>query len=304
MLPDGACPYVTGISEALLRSLLRNQIMNKPFRLKTLDLLERRGQLWSIPEGKVLINTINAYSYNQAKQDAAFAEALQQSDVLLADGTSIVLACLLLRAKSRPKHRCTGWDLFRFEMEKLNGNAYSFAAEPPGAPEPAEGSPLHPQAYWQQFHPERKRPKVLFLGSTDRILGLIKDKAAVEFPNLDVVTYSPPFKPEFSDEDNKAMVSFINDEDPDLIWIGMTAPKQEKWAYSHFSELNIHCHVGSIGAVFDFYAGTVQRAPLFMQRYGMEWLYRWSREPRRLFRRYGLGNPLFIWNMLLEAIGQ
>jgi len=257
--------------------------MNHSFRLKNLALLERRDELPSIPEGKVLINTINAYSYNQAKKDPAFAEALLQSDVLLSDGTSIVLACHFLRAKSRPRHRCTGWDLFRFEMEKLNGVGFT---------------------YWRQYNLDRQKPKVMFVGSTERILALIREKAAVEFPNLEVVTYSPPFKKEFSKEDNDAIISLINAEDPDLIWIGMTAPKQEKWAYSHWKEMDIHCHVGSIGAVFDFYAGTIPRAPFFMQRCGLEWLFRWSREPRRLFRRYGLGNPQFLWNMLIEKFSK
>lgn len=278
------------------------QIMNKTFRLKNLDLLERRGELWSIPEGKVLINTINAYSYNQAKKDRVFADALLQSDVLLSDGTSIVLACHFLRAKSRPHHRCTGWDLFRFEMEKLNGNSYSFLGELPGEGSKHNNNTQESQPFWLKRNPDRQKPKVMFVGSSEKILGMIRAKAAIEFPNLEVITYSPPFKKEFSKEDNDAIIARIHEVDPDLIWIGMTAPKQEKWAYTHWQELDIHCHVGSIGAVFDFYAGTVPRAPLFMQRFGMEWLYRWSREPRRLFRRYGLGNPQFIWNMFLEKL--
>lgn len=256
--------------------------MNINFYLKRLTLLESRDQLRTIPDGKVLINTINAYSCNQAKKDAAFAEALTKSDVLLADGTSIVLACFVLRAKCRPRHRCTGWDLFRYEMEKLNGSVKDA------------------NAYWRRCHPERQRPRVLFLGSTEKVLQLIREKAAQEFPNLEVVTYSPPFKPEFSKEDSDAMVQVINDADPDVVWVGMTAPKQEKWSYAHWSELDIQCHLGSIGAVFDFYAGTIPRAPLCMQRCGLEWLYRWSREPIRLFRRYGIGNPQFVWNVIKE----
>ena len=79
-----------------------------------------------------------------------------------------------------------------------------------------------------------------------------------------MVTYSPPYKPEFSDEDNKAIIDAINAANTDLLWIGMTAPKQEKWTYSHWEELDIHCHVGTIGAVFDFFAGTVERAPMLL----------------------------------------
>jgi len=77
----------------------------------------------------------------------------------------------------------------------------------------------------------------------------------------------------------------------------MTAPKQEKWAFKHLSALDVNCHIGTIGAVFDFFAGTIQRAPEGWQRHGLEWLYRLIKEPRRLWRRYIIGNILFLWNV-------
>ena len=98
----------------------------------------------------------------------------------------------------------------------------------------------------------KKSGTVMFMGSSQKVLDLIVKRAAVDYPHLKVVTYSPPYKPEFSDEDNKAIIDAINAANPDLLWIGMTAPKQEKWMYSHWNELSIHCHVGTIGAVFDF----------------------------------------------------
>ena len=117
-----------------------------------------------------------------------------------------------------------------------------------------------------------------------------------------MLTYSPPYKAEFSDEESRAMVEVVNHANPDLLWIGMTAPKQEKWAYAHWDELKINCHVGCIGAVFDFFAGTVRRAPLWWQNHSLEWLYRLLTEPRRMWRRYILGNPLFIWNVMKEKM--
>ena len=138
---------------------------------------------------------------------------------------------------------------------------------------------------------------VMFMGSSQKVLDLIVKRAAEVYPHLKVVTYSPPYKPEFSDEDNKAIIDAINAANPDLLWIGMTAPKQEKWTYSHWKELNIHCHVGTIGAVFDFFAGTVERAPMWWQEYGLEWLYRLIKEPKRMWRRYIIGNALFLWNI-------
>ncbi len=243
-------------------------------RLSDLPIVESRDVLAQIPAGKVLINTINAHSFNTAQKDALFADALAKGDYLIPDGASIVKACRWLKAKSQPKERIAGWDLFSFEMERFN----------------AQHSALNTQ----------QKPRVMFMGSSEWVLSLIREKAATIYPNLDIVTYSPPYKPEFSDEDNQAIIQAINDADPDLLWIGMTAPKQEKWAYSHWDELNIHCHVGTIGAVFDFFAGTAKRAPQCWQDHSLEWLYRLCTEPRRMWRRYVIGNPLFLWNILKE----
>ena len=144
----------------------------------------------------------------------------------------------------------------------------------------------------------------MFMGSSERVLRLIRERAAGDYPNLEIVTYSPPYKAEFTEEDNRAIVLAINEAKPDLLWIGMTAPKQEKWTYQHWKELDIDCHVGTIGAVFDFYAGTATRAPKWWQQHGLEWLYRLMIEPRRMWRRYVIGNPLFIWNIWKELRGK
>lgn len=237
-------------------------------RLSDLIILESKTALQEIPEGKVLINTINAHSFNVAQKDDLFAEALMKGDFLIPDGASIVKACGWLKAKSRPSERIAGWDLFEFEMKRLNSKD------------------------------EKKR--VMFMGSSEMVLEKIKERAAIDYPNLEVVTYSPPYKTEFSEEDDAVITGAINRANPDLLWIGMTAPKQEKWAYQHWNELNIHCHVGTIGAVFDFYAGTAKRAPKWMQNHSLEWFYRLIKEPKRMWRRYLIGNCLFLRNILIE----
>ena len=140
------------------------------------------------------------------------------------------------------------------------------------------------------------------MGSSEKVLELIRKRAAVDYPNIKVETYSPPYKPEFSEEDNKGIIEAINKANPDLLWIGMTAPKQEKWTYTHWKELDIHCHVGTIGAVLDFFAGPVERAPLWWQEHGLEWLYRLLKEPKRMWRRYIIGNTLFLKNVVKEMI--
>lgn len=237
-------------------------------KLKDLDILTSRAELAKLPEGKLLINTINAFSYDNARKDVLFSEALQKGDVLIPDGISIVKACRFLNAKSQPKERIAGWDLFEYEMGKLN----------------------------------RVGGKVMFLGSSDAVLNLIRQRVAEKYPKIEVDTYSPPYKPVFSDEENEAMISAINHSNPDLLWIGMTAPKQEKWAYTHLDRLDVHCHIGTIGAVFDFFAGTVKRAPERWQRVGLEWLYRLLSEPRRMWRRYFIGNAKFIYYIMVEKI--
>ena len=235
-------------------------------KLKDIKIVESKKELEALPEGKLLINTINAHSYNTALKDAFFAEALMKGDALIPDGASIVMACLKLKAKSQPTERIAGWDLFTMEMERLN----------------------------------QKGGTCFFMGSSEKVLNLIREKAKTVYPNIRIETYSPPYKPEFSEEENRAIIEAINRANPDLLWIGMTAPKQEKWAYRHWNELDIHCHCGTIGAVFDFFAGTMERAPLWWQEHSLEWLYRLLKEPKRMWRRYIIGNTLFIWNVFRE----
>ena len=233
-------------------------------RLKTVLLLRHKSELSTLPDGKLLINTINAHSYNNAQKDPLFAEALLRGGALIPDGESIVLAFRWLRHEHI--ERIPGWDLFEYEMERLN----------------------------------QKGGTCFFLGASEKTLQLIKEKARVVYPHITVETYSPPYKPEFSDEDNRAMIDAVNRVKPDLLWVGMTAPKQEKWAYTHYDKLDVKGHIGTIGAVFDFFAGTVERAPEAWQKRGMEWAYRLLKEPRRMWRRYLLGNLIFFRHMIRE----
>jgi N-acetylglucosaminyldiphosphoundecaprenol N-acetyl-beta-D-mannosaminyltransferase len=241
---------------------------------KDIKLLSSQKELRNLPSRKSLINTINAHSYNTARKDKAFAEALTQGDVLIPDGAGIVLAVRLLR--NEQIERIAGWDLFQFEMRELESR--------------------HKQA--------GSRGKVFFLGSSESVLKKIKERATTEFPHLDIYTYSPPYKPEFSDEDNRQMINAVNQIQPDLLWIGMTAPKQEKWAYTHLGALDVSGHIGTVGAVFDFYAGTIKRAPIWWQENGLEWLYRLIKEPRRMWKRYIIGNTKFLYYILMEKWGR
>ena len=232
------------------------------------------GSLTDLGHEKLLINTINAHSYNVAQKDEAFAEALRMSDVLLPDGISVVMAAKLLalfpkRQQSGNLKKIAGEDLFYYEMNRL----------------------------------QTVKGKAFFLGSTEEVLAKIKERASIEFPHVELHTFSPPYKPEFSDEDNEQMIQSINAVNPDVLFIGMTAPKQEKWAYKtvNSEQLTVdNCHVCCIGAVFDFYAGTVTRAPRWVIKIGFEWFYRLVKEPRRMWKRYLVGNVLFIAGIFSE----
>lgn len=219
--------------------------------------------LEAIKKPKVLISTINAHSFNLVFQDSDFQRALLRSDVLLPDGIGVVLALRFLKGIKIKK--IAGADLFAYEMERLNA----------------------------------KGGKCFFLGSTESTLSMITQKSLIQYPNVQVSTYSPPYKEFFSADDNDAMVNAINSVEPDVLFIGMTAPKQEKWAYQNFDRLKVG-HVCCIGAVFDFYAGTVSRAPGWLISMGLEWLYRLVKEPRRLWRRYLIGNSKFLAAILYE----
>ena len=152
-------------------------------KLKTVSLLKHRSDLSVLPEGKLLINTINAHSYNTALKDDEFAEALLKGGALIPDGASMVLAFWWLRKESI--ERTAGWDLFEYEMGRLN----------------------------------RKGGICYFLGSNGNTLKLIKEKAKTIYPNIQIKTYSPPYKPEFTHEENRMMIDAVNAVKPDLLWI-------------------------------------------------------------------------------------
>jgi len=122
------------------------------------------------------------------------------------------------------------------------------------------------------------------------------------FPGLEVVgSYSPPFRALTTAEDAE-VVRRINAAEPDVVWVGLSTPKQERWMSEHRDRLAAPVFIG-VGAAFDFHAGLKPQAPRWMQRNGLEWLFRLWKEPRRLWRRYLRNNPLFVWNVLLQGLG-
>lgn len=211
---------------------------------------------------------INPHSFVQSLNDPLFDDALRDANWLIPDGSGIVLASALLGGSI--KERVTGSDIFYGVSGRLDASGGG---------------------------------RVFFLGSTEETLAEIRGRMALNYPNLEVVgTYSPPFRPEYSDTELDEMVAAINSARPDVLWVGMTAPKQEKWIYELSPRLQVK-FAAAIGAVFDFYTGNVKRSHPIFQRLHLEWLPRLVQQPKRLWRRMGVSAPIFVWHVMRQRLG-
>lgn len=138
-----------------------------------------------------------------------------------------------------------------------------------------------------------------FYGSTEETLKKLQDTLRKDYPGVQVAgMYSPPFRA-LSEEEDKQIIDMINGANADFVWIGLGAPKQENWMAAHRGMIN-GLMVG-VGAAFDYLAGNIERAPLWMQKCNLEWLYRLIQEPKRLFKRYFYTNTKFIWNAVIRG---
>ena len=207
---------------------------------------------------KTLINTINQNAFVIAEHDKSFREALLGSDVLLPDGIGIVAAGAIFYGKRMRK--IAGADLFLHVVEHLND----------------------------------MNGRCFFLGSSHNTLDKIRSRLSKEYPNITAGFHSPSYTSEFSEGENSEMMRVVNTFRPDVLFVGMTAPKQEKWAFQHKIKLNAKL-ICSVGAVFDFYAGTIDRPGKVWINLGLEWFIRLIREPKRMWRRYLYNGPIFIY---------
>ncbi len=206
---------------------------------------------------------MNPHSYAASLDDGHFARALRDAEWLVPDGSGVVLASRLLGGAIR--ERVTGSDVFYGLHQRMNT---------------AGGM------------------SVFFLGATEETLALIRERMTRDYPNIRVAgSHSPPFKPDYSPAELEEMINAINVVEPDVLWVGMTAPKQEKWIHANRARLNVR-FAGAIGAVFDFYAGRVKRSHPVFQRLGLEWLPRLVQQPRRLWRRMFVSAPIFLWHVI------
>lgn len=141
--------------------------------------------------------------------------------------------------------------------------------------------------------------KHYFFGSTQDTLDKLKNTLEKKYPNLQIAgMYSPPFR-SMTEEEDREIIERINMSTPDYIWVGLGAPKQEKWMSEHQGKVD-GLMIG-VGAAFDYFAGNIKRAPQWMQKMNLEWFYRLLQDPKRLFKRYFITNSKFIWNVYIRG---
>ena len=213
---------------------------------------------------QITINTISPNSYGISTKDSLFEEALKKSDYLVLDGVYFALSAFFLQGKNIKRNQ--GPDVFDFFIKKMNSES----------------------------------GRVFFLGSSSETLEKIKNRLNSEYPNITSEFLSPPFKPEFSDEDNNLIVGTINKFKPDIVFVGMTCPKQEKWSHKNKNKLDTKLII-SVGAVFDWYAGNQKDIHQLWWKLRLGWLKRTIDRPEILKRYPNIG--IFFWHLLLIRIG-
>jgi N-acetylglucosaminyldiphosphoundecaprenol N-acetyl-beta-D-mannosaminyltransferase len=215
---------------------------------------------------KIVFACANPHSIVVAQTDIPFMRALNDATLTVADGVGVTMMAKFAGIEIGP--RITGSDYFFAVMEMLA---------------------------------KRGGGRVFFFGSSQKVLDLIAARMAQEYPTINLCGTLSPLYGAWSDAQNIQYIQQVNDSSPDVLWVGMTAPKQEKWVHDNAAQLNAPV-IGSIGAVFDFFAGTYPRAPQWMTQCGLEWLYRFIKEPKRMWRRAFVSNPRFVCLVLWRHV--
>jgi N-acetylglucosaminyldiphosphoundecaprenol N-acetyl-beta-D-mannosaminyltransferase len=208
---------------------------------------------------KKILTCLNPHSFYLLNNDSQFCNSVIKSDILIPDGVGLYYASKILNLSI--KEKITGPDLFYNLMSHLNS---------------------------------KKNYSVYFLGSDYETLNKIKKKFSENFKNLNLVgLYSPPFKEVFTIEDNLSIIDSINKVSPDVLWIGMTQPKQEKWIFENQKNLNIKFAAG-VGALFDYYSGNIKTPNTYITYFNLQWLHRLLQNPKKMWKRNFISTPYFV----------
>ena len=206
---------------------------------------------------RVCVTPVNCVIW--ANENSILQNIYNTADLTLCDGVPLIWASRFLN-NGTLRGRVTGLDLLPIFIEHSYTKGYS----------------------------------MFFLGAAERTIGILKEKLETKYPGIRIVgMYSPPYAKKFSESENQKIVSLVNDAKPDIIWVSLTAPKQDNWINEFFPVLNTKIAIG-IGGALDVMAGNINRAPAWMQKNGLEWLFRFLKEPKRLFRRYFIEAPRII----------
>lgn len=207
---------------------------------------------------KIYVVTPNVDHIVKLQNDPEFVRCYDNAGLVLADGAPLILASKLLGTPL--KERVAGSDLFFTLCENSASN----------------------------------KQRLFFLGGLEGVAAKAAEVLKAQFPGINIVgTYSPPFGFEHDQAENAKIIDMINSAEPNILFVGVGAPKQEKWIYNNIKDLNINVAIG-IGASFDFAACTIKRAPKSFRNLGMEWFWRFMQEPKRLFRRYFIDSAEFV----------
>ena len=205
-----------------------------------------------------IVVTPNVDHLVKLQTDKVFLSAYQSANLVLTDGVPLLWAAKIMGTPI--KEKVSGSDLFPKLCERAALKNYS----------------------------------LFFLGGLEGVAEKAFQKLKEDYPDLNVIgVYSPPFGFEDKALENEKILKLINIHEPDILCVGLGAPKQEKWLYKHRDQLKVKVSLG-IGASFDFVAGNVKRAPIWMQNNGLEWLFRTFQEPKRMFKRYFIEDLIFF----------
>ena len=205
------------------------------------------------------------HGVTEAQHDPEFAKVLNAASLVVPDGYPLVI---LGRSKGFPlKRRVYGPELMESFCSETAAKSY----------------------------------RHFFYGGAPGVASELAERFARRFPQFHVAgVYSPPFR-KLSENEDHEVIRFINECRPDILWVGLSTPKQEQWMYEHQRSLCVPVMVG-VGAAFDFHTGRVPQAPRWMREHGFEWLFRLASEPRRLWRRYLVNGSEFVWLVFLETL--
>lgn len=236
---------------------IRGNVIGSPIDMLDWDVAIQRISAWAHDHESRVVCICNAHSVVTARMDSQFGQILREADMATPDGAPV--AWLLRRLGSIGQTRINGPDLMLKYCE----------------------------------HTAKAKESIYLYGASKSTLDVLERFLVSRFPGLTIAgAHSPPYR-DLTPVEDEVVVKSINESGARIVWVSLGCPKQEKWMHEHRGRVNA-VMIG-VGAAFDYHAGSIKRAPLWMQRNGLEWLHRFLSEPRRLWKRYLVTNTLFLW---------